>query len=72
LQYTALQGWGGTPLTLSYEFEKLDLKKLFSIRAPVLVAIALVEHGLDAISAVQFIRERRYSAYELNYQQCYS
>ena len=30
-------------------------------RAPVLVAIALIEYGMDAISAVTFIRERRYS-----------
>ena len=29
-------------------------------RAPVLVAIALIENGMDAISAVTFIRERRY------------
>lgn len=29
-------------------------------RAPVLVAIALVENGLDSMSAVTFIRERRY------------
>ncbi len=28
-------------------------------RAPVLVAIALIEYGFDAISAVTFIRERR-------------
>jgi len=28
-------------------------------RAPVLVAIALIEYGMDAISAVSFIRERR-------------
>lgn len=25
-----------------------------------MVAIALIEHGMDSISAVQFIRERRY------------
>jgi hypothetical protein len=31
-------------------------------RAPVLVAIALIEYGMDAISAVTFIRERRYGA----------
>ena len=29
------------------------------IRAPVLVAIALIEYGMDAITAVSFIRERR-------------
>ncbi len=28
-------------------------------RAPVLVAIALIEYGFDAISAVSYIRERR-------------
>ncbi len=33
---------------------------LSSYRAPVLVAIALIEYGMDAISAVTFIRERRY------------
>ncbi len=27
--------------------------------APVLVAIALIEYGMDAITAVSFIRERR-------------
>jgi protein tyrosine phosphatase type 4A len=31
-------------------------------RAPLMVAIALVEHGLDSISAVTFIRERRYAS----------
>jgi len=31
-------------------------------RAPVMVAIALIEKGLDAMSAVQFIRERRRGA----------
>lgn len=31
-------------------------------RAPVLVAIALVEHGVDAISAVTLIREKRRGA----------
>jgi protein tyrosine phosphatase type 4A len=31
-------------------------------RAPVLVAIALIEYGLDAVSAVTFIRERRRGA----------
>jgi hypothetical protein len=28
----------------------------------VLVAIALIEYGMDAISAVTFIRERRYAS----------
>ncbi len=39
-------------------------------RAPVLVAIALIEYGLDPISAVTFIRERRrgaINAVQLNY-----
>lgn len=39
-------------------------------RAPVLVAIALIEYGLDPISAVTFIRERRRGAIntvQLNY-----
>lgn len=31
-------------------------------RAPVLVAIALIEYGMDAISAVTFIREKRRGA----------
>ena len=30
-------------------------------RAPVMVAIALVEHGMESIQAVTFIRERRYN-----------
>jgi hypothetical protein len=29
-------------------------------RAPVLVAIALIEYGMDAVSAVTLIREKRY------------
>lgn len=43
-------------------------------RAPVLVAIALIEDGLDAISAVSFIRERRRGAIntvQLNYLESY-
>lgn len=43
-------------------------------RAPVLVAVALVEYGLDAISAVQFIRERRrgaINATQLSYLESY-
>lgn len=43
-------------------------------RAPVLVAIALVEHGLDSISAVTFIRERRrgaINAVQLTYLESY-
>lgn len=43
-------------------------------RAPVLVAIALVEYGLDAGSAVSFIRERRRGAIntvQLSYLQGY-
>lgn len=39
-------------------------------RAPVLVAIAMIEYGLDPISAVTFIRERRrgaINAVQLNY-----
>jgi hypothetical protein len=31
----------------------------FIHRAPVMVAIALVEHGFDSMSAVTFIREKR-------------
>jgi len=31
-------------------------------RAPVLVAIALIEHGKEAVDAVSFIRERRRGA----------
>ena len=31
-------------------------------RAPVLVAIALIEHGKEAVEAVSFIRERRRGA----------
>jgi transcription-repair coupling factor (superfamily II helicase) len=33
-------------------------------RAPVLVAIALVEHGVDAISAVTLIRSKRWGLSE--------
>jgi len=43
-------------------------------RAPVLVAIALVEYGLDAGSAVSFIRDRRrgaINAVQLSYLQSY-
>lgn len=43
-------------------------------RAPVLVAIALIEYGFDAISAVTFIRERRrgaINALQLNYLESY-
>lgn len=43
-------------------------------RAPVLVAIALIEYGFDAISAVTFIRERRrgaINAVQLNYLESY-
>lgn len=43
-------------------------------RAPVLVAIALVEYGLDAGSAVSYIRERRrgaINAVQLSYLQGY-
>lgn len=43
-------------------------------RAPVLVAIALIEYGMDAISAVTFIRERRRGAIntvQLNYLESY-
>ncbi len=29
-------------------------------RAPVLVAVALIEYGMDALVAVQMIRERRF------------
>lgn len=44
-------------------------------RAPVLVAIALIEYGFDAISAVTFIRERRrgaINAVQLNYLESYT
>jgi len=44
-------------------------------RAPVMVAIALIEAGLDAISAVQFIRERRRGAInslQLSYLESYT
>jgi protein tyrosine phosphatase type IVA len=43
-------------------------------RAPVMVAIALIERGLDAITAVQFIRERRRGAIntvQLSYLESY-
>jgi protein tyrosine phosphatase type 4A len=43
-------------------------------RAPVLVAIALVEHGMDSAQAVKFIRERRngaFNAHQLQYLQSY-
>jgi hypothetical protein len=43
-------------------------------RAPVLVAIGLIEYGFDAISAVTFIRERRRGAInsvQLNYLESY-
>jgi protein tyrosine phosphatase type 4A len=39
----------------------------YSVRAPVLVALALIEYGFDAISAVTFIRERRYSVIMIPY-----
>jgi hypothetical protein len=32
----------------------------FVHRAPVLVAIALIENGQDALTAVSFIRQKRY------------
>ncbi|ORY03875.1 phosphatases II [Basidiobolus meristosporus CBS 931.73] len=32
-------------------------------RAPVLVAIALIEHGMDALSAVEYIRRKRHGAF---------
>jgi protein tyrosine phosphatase type 4A len=47
---------------------------LFIFRAPVLVAIGLIEYGFDAISAVTFIRERRrgaINAVQLNYLESY-
>lgn len=43
-------------------------------RAPVLVAIALIEYGFDTIAAVTFIRERRRGAIntvQLNYLETY-
>jgi len=43
-------------------------------RAPVLVAIALIEYGMDAAQAVTFIRERRRGAInqvQLNYLEAY-
>lgn len=43
-------------------------------RAPVLVAIAMIEYGMDAISAVTFIRQRRrgaINAVQLNYLESY-
>jgi protein tyrosine phosphatase type 4A len=43
-------------------------------RAPVLVAIALIEHGMDAISAVTMIREKRrgaINAVQLGYLEMY-
>lgn len=43
-------------------------------RAPVLVAIALIEYGMDPIAAVSFIRERRrgaINAVQLNYLESY-
>jgi len=43
-------------------------------RAPVLVAIALIEFGMDAISAVSFIRQRRrgaINAVQLKYLESY-
>jgi len=43
-------------------------------RAPVLVAIALIENGMDAVSAVTYIRERRrgaINAVQLNYLESY-
>jgi protein tyrosine phosphatase type 4A len=43
-------------------------------RAPVLVAIALIEYGLDAVSAVTLIRSKRrgaINAHQLNYLESY-
>eukprot|EP01041_Mallomonas_annulata_P004601 gene4601-9140_t len=43
-------------------------------RAPVLVAIALIEYGMDPVSAVTFIRERRrgaINAVQLSYLESY-
>jgi len=36
-------------------------------RAPVLVAIALIEYGMEAVPAVTFIREKRLSRLNLYY-----
>ena len=44
-------------------------------RAPVLVAIAMIEHGIDAISAVTLIRDKRrgaINAVQLSYLEQYS
>jgi hypothetical protein len=38
-------------------------KPNYIIRAPVLVAIALIEYGMDPMSAVALIRERRFINY---------
>ena len=43
-------------------------------RAPVLVAIALIEYGMDAVSAVTLIRSKRrgaINAVQLNYLESY-
>ena len=71
LQFTALQAWDGESLLLFYyqQTPKLFKSSVVSTStyysAPVLVAIALIEYGMDAISAVTFIRERRYTQYTI-------
>lgn len=35
---------------------------LISIRAPILIAIALIEEGMDPLESVEFIRKRRQGA----------
>jgi hypothetical protein len=53
--------WLDSDGMLFYELLLFEVEVIFVFvfRAPVLVAIALIEYGFDAISAVTFIRERR-------------
>lgn len=73
--YTASPDWEGTVLNTDmlyiYDCNRQCIYLMILIRrAPVLVAIAMIEYGLDPISAVTFIRERRrgaINAVQLNY-----
>lgn len=60
LLFTVWLGWEGKlKIVLGLRTRFVTKHQYVVRRAPVLVAIALIEYGFDAISAVTFIRERR-------------